>query len=106
MLFEVYRCVQLNMWSVGVFYIGGRGERGGLGTQLFMLVLYCMQFVMSVFVVSMVAWCGVVSWCDVNVGYGDVLEVFVCILRSCISVLSVSMTCGLLICVNVVSDLM
>ena len=31
---------------------------------------------------------------------------FVCILRSCISVLSVLMTCGILMCVNVVSDLM
>ena len=30
MLFEVYRCVPLNRWTVGVFYIGGRGERGGL----------------------------------------------------------------------------
>ena len=28
MLFEVYRCVQLNRWSVGVFYIGGRGRCG------------------------------------------------------------------------------
>ena len=26
MLFEVYRCVQLNRWSVGVFCMGGRGE--------------------------------------------------------------------------------
>ena len=40
-----------------------------------MLVMYCMQFVMSVSVVSMVSWCGV-SWCYVYVGYGDVLEVF------------------------------
>ena len=30
MLFEVYRCVQLNMWYVGVFYIGGRDGRGGV----------------------------------------------------------------------------
>ena len=34
------------------------------------------------------------------------LKCFVCILRSCISVLSVLMTCGVLMCVNVVSDLM
>ena len=37
--------------------------------ELGMLVMYCMQFVMSVSVVSVVSWCGVV-------GYGDVLEVF------------------------------
>ena len=40
-----------------------------------MLVMYCMQFVMSVSVVYMVSCCGV-SWCYVYVGYGDVLEVF------------------------------
>ena len=34
-----------------------------------MLVMYCMQFVMSV---SMMPCCGV-SWCYVYVGYGDVL---------------------------------
>ena len=33
------------------------------------------------------------------------LKCFVCSLRSCISVLSVLMTCGVLMCVNVVSDL-
>ena len=50
----------------------------GLG----MLVMYCMQFVMSLSVVSMVSCCGVVlwcrgvSWCYVYVGCGDVLEVF------------------------------
>ena len=60
---------------------------------------------MSVSVVSMVSWCSGVSWCYVYVGYGDVLKVFVCILRSCIYVLSVLMTCGVLMCVNVVSDL-
>ena len=27
MLFVVYRCVQWNRWPVGVFNIGGRGER-------------------------------------------------------------------------------
>ena len=43
--------------------------------ELGMLVMYCMQFVMSVSVVSMVS-CRGVSWCYVYVGYGDVLEVF------------------------------
>ena len=45
--------------------------------KLGMLVMYCMQFVMSVSVsvVFMVLWCGV-SWCYVYVGYGDALEVF------------------------------
>ena len=70
-----------------------------------MLVMYCMQFVMSVSVVSIVSCCGVVVF------LGDMymlamvmsLKCFVCILRSCISVL---MTCGVLMCVNVVSDLM
>ena len=69
--------------------------------ELGMLVMYCMQFVMSV---SMVSCCGV-SWCYVYVGCGDVLEVFGCIFRSCVSVLSVLMVCGVLMCVNVVSDL-
>ena len=44
--------------------------------ELGMLVMYCMQFVMSVSVVSMVSCCRGVSWCYVYVGYGDVLEVF------------------------------
>ena len=39
-----------------------------------MLVMHCMQFVMSVSVVSMVSWCGV-SWCYVYVSYGDILGV-------------------------------
>ena len=34
------------------------------------------------------------------------LKCFMCIFRSCISVLSVLMACGVLTCVNVVSDLM
>ena len=34
------------------------------------------------------------------------LKCFVCIFRSCISVLSVLMVCGVLMCVKVVSDLM
>ena len=32
------------------------------------------------------------------------LKCFVCIFRSCISVLSVLMTCGVLMCVNVCAD--
>ena len=28
MLYDVYRCVQLNMWYVGVFYIGAEGRCG------------------------------------------------------------------------------
>ena len=51
-----------------------------------------MQFVMSVSVVSLGAMYMVMS-----------LKCFVCIFRSCISVL---MVCGVLMCVNVVSDLM
>ena len=31
--------------------------------ELGMLVMYCMQFVMSVSVVSMVSWCGIVVLC-------------------------------------------
>ena len=34
------------------------------------------------------------------------LKSFVCIFRSCISVLSMLMACGVLMCVNVVSDSM
>ena len=46
----------------------------GLG----MLVMYCMQFVISVYVVSMVSWCGVVVFLDAMymLDMGDVLEVF------------------------------
>ena len=51
----------------------------------------------------MAVWSCGVSWCYVYVGYGMYI---VCILRRCISVLSVLMACGVLICVNVVSDLM
>ena len=35
--------------------------------ELGMLVMYCMQFVMSVSIVSMVSCCGVVLWCRVVV---------------------------------------
>ena len=78
--------------------------------ELGMLVMYCMQFVMSVSAVSMVSWCGVAVWCRgasrcyVHVGYGDVLEVCCVYFRSCVSVLSVLMACGVLTCVNVVPD--
>ena len=73
--------------------------------ELGMLVMYCMQFVMSV---------SVVSWCGVAVFLGAMymlammmsLKCSVCIFRSCVSVLSVLMVCGVLMCVNVVSDLM
>ena len=45
--------------------------------ELGMLVMYCMQPVMSVSAVSMVSCCGVaVSWRYVYVVHGDVLEVF------------------------------
>ena len=76
--------------------------------ELGMLVMYCMQFVMSVTVVSIVSWCGVVVFLGAMYMLAIVmsLKCFVCILRSCISVLSVLMTCGVLMCVNAVSDLM
>ena len=43
--------------------------------ELGKLVMYCMQFVMSVSVVSMVSWCGVVVFLGAMyyVGYGDVI---------------------------------
>ena len=65
-----------------------------------MLVMYCMQFVRLVYVVSMM------SWCSDVVFQGDMymlamvmsLKCFVCILRSCISVFSVLMTWCLDVC--------
>ena len=76
--------------------------------ELGMLVMYCMQFVMPVSVVSMVSRCGVVVFLGAMYMLVMVmsLKCFVCIFRSCISVLSVLMICGVLMCVNVVSDLM
>ena len=67
-----------------------------------------MQFVMSVSVVSMVSWCGVAVFLGAMYMLAMVmsLKCFVCIFRSCISVLSVLMVCGVLMCVNVVPDLM
>ena len=76
--------------------------------ELGMLVFDCMQFVMSVSVVSMVLWGGVVVFLGAMYMLAMVmsLKCFGCIFRSCISVLSVLMVCGVLMCVNVVSDLM
>ena len=73
--------------------------------ELGMLVMYCMQFVMSVSVVSC---CGVAVFLGAMYMLTMVmsLKCFVCIFSSCISVLSVLMVCGILRCVNVVSDLM
>ena len=73
--------------------------------ELGMLVMYCMQFVMSVSVVSMVSCFGVVVFLGAMYMLAMVmsLKCFVCIFSSCISVL---MVCGVLRCVNVVSDLM
>ena len=75
--------------------------------ELGMLVMYCMQFVMSVSVVSMVSCCGVAVFLGAMYMLAMVmsLKCFVCIFRSCVSVLSVLMVCGVLMCVNVVSDL-
>ena len=76
--------------------------------ELGMLVMYCMQFVMSVSVVSMVSCCGVAVFLGAMYMLAMVmsLKCFVCIFRSCVSVLSVLMVCGVLMCLNVVSDLM
>ena len=76
--------------------------------ELGMLVMYCMQCVMSVSVVSMVSCCGVAVFLGAMYMLAMVmsLKCFVCIFSSCISVLSVLMVCGVLRCVNVVSDLM
>ena len=75
--------------------------------ELGKFVMYCMQFIMSVSVVSMVSWCGVVVFLGAMHMLAIVmsLKCFVCIFRGCISVLSVLMACGVLMCVNVVSDL-
>ena len=64
--------------------------------ELGMLVMNCMQFVM--YVVSMV-FLGAMYMLAMVMS----LKCFVCILRSCISVL---MACRVLMCVNAVSDLM
>ena len=76
--------------------------------ELGMLVMYCMQFVMSVSVVYMMSCCGVAVFLGAMymLAMAMSLKCFVCIFRSCVSVLSVLMVCGVLMCVNVVSDLM
>ena len=58
--------------------------------ELGMLVMYCMQFVMSVSVVSMVSCCGVAVFLGAMYMLAMVmsLKCFVCIFSSCISVLS------------------
>ena len=49
-------------------------------------------------------------WCVLGAMYMLTMKISlkdcVCILGSCISVLTVLMTCGVLMCVNVVSDLL
>ena len=59
--------------------------------ELGMLVMYCMQFVMSVSVVSMVSCCGVAVFLGAMYMLAMVmsLKCFVCIFISCVSVLSV-----------------
>ena len=76
--------------------------------ELGKLVMYCMQFVMAVSVVSMVSCCGVPVFLGAMYMLAVVmsLKCFGCIFRSCIYVVSVLMACGVLMCVNVVSDLM
>ena len=64
-----------------------------------------MQFVMSVSVVSMVSCCGVAVFLGAMYMLAMVMSLK-CIFRSCVSVLSVLMVCGVLMCVNVVSDVM
>ena len=73
-----------------------------------MLVTHCMQPVMSVSAVSMASCCGVAVFLGAMymLAMAMSLKCFVCIFSSCISVLSVLMVCGVLRCVNVVSDLM
>ena len=64
--------------------------------MLVMYNIYCMQFVMSVSVVSMVSWCGVFLGVMYMLAMVMSLKYFVCILRNCISVLSVLMACGVM----------
>ena len=68
--------------------------------ELGMLVMYCMQFVMSVSVVSMVSWCGVVVFLGAIYMLAMVMSLmcFVCILRSCISVVCVDGLWHLYVC--------
>ena len=55
MLFEVYRCVHLNRWYVGVFYIGGREGRCGVFRRLCVGMILGWDFY----------WFGVGRGCDV-----------------------------------------
>ena len=59
--------------------------------ELGMLVMYCMQFVMSVSVVSMVSCCGVAVFLGAMYMLAMVmsLKCFVCIFRSCVCVVRV-----------------
>ena len=69
---------------------------------------YCVRYVGDVlYAVCYVCICSVVVYLGAMYMLAMVmsLKCFVCILRSCISVLSVLMACGVLMCVNVVSDL-
>ena len=68
--------------------------------ELGMLVMYCNVCVRSVY--GVVVFLGAMYVLVMVMS----LKCFVCIFRSCISVLSVLMVCGVLMCVNVVSDLM
>ena len=43
MLFEVYRCVQLNRWYVGVYYIWDREGRCGVYRRLCVGMIFCHQ---------------------------------------------------------------
>ena len=74
--------------------------------ELGMLVMYCMQPVMSVSAVSMVSCRGVAVFPGAMhmLAMAMSLKCPVCILSSCISVLSVPMARGVPRCVNVVSD--
>ena len=62
MMFEVYSCVQLNRWSVVVFYIGGRAERCGVFRQRCVGIVLGWDFY----------WFEVVRGCDVFLWGGKV----------------------------------
>ena len=62
MLFEVYKCVQLNRWNVGVFYIGGREGRCGVYRRLCVGMILGWDF----------NWFGVGQGCDVILWGGRV----------------------------------
>ena len=62
MLFDVYRCVQLNRWYVGVFYIGVREGRCGVFRRLCVGMILGWDFY----------WFGVGRGCDVFLWGGRV----------------------------------